>query len=450
MNKKQSLDLTSGPIFKTLASLAMPIMASSFLATAYNITDMAWIGMLGSKAVAGVGVGGMFVWLSQGLVLFPRMGGQVNMAQCCGSRRFSEARSYAAAALQLTILFGILFGGVCLLFSDPLLSFFQMDDGETYHAAEIYMMITCGLIIFSYLTQTLTGLYTAQGDSKTPFKANLIGLIANMVLDPLLVLGYGPFPRLEAAGAAIATVIGNLCAVLYFLAVVLKRSRILSVSLRSWKIPPAYVGQILGIGIPAAIVNIMSSVSTVLINQFLLPYGNDKIAAMGIATKVSMIVLLVLTGLAFGGQPLFGYYFGAGDKERLSQLLKFCLRFISAVALALSALVFAFAPLLMRCFMSDETIVTQGALMLRWQVTSMVFVGIVLLMTIVFQSAGKVVGSFLLSIGRQGVIFLAVILIAYFTLGYRGVIVSQAAADFLTAIGACLLFYKQLYKDFRH
>ena len=164
-----------------------------------------------------------------------------------------------------------------------------------------------------------------------------------------------------------------------------------------------------------------------LINQFLLPYGNDKIAAMGIATKVSMIVLLVLTGLAFGGQPLFGYYFGAGDKERLSQLLKFCLRFISAVALALSALVFAFAPLLMRCFMSDETIVTQGALMLRWQVTSMVFVGIVLLMTIVFQSAGKVVGSFLLSIGRQGVIFLAVILIAYFTLGYRGVIVSQAA-----------------------
>ena len=162
--------------------------------------------------------------------------------------------------------------------------------------------------------------------------------------------------------------IGNLCAVLYFLAVVLKRSRILSVSLRSWKIPPAYVGQILGIGIPAAIVNIMSSVSTVLINQFLLPYGNDKIAAMGIATKVSMIVLLVLTGLAFGGQPLFGYYFGAGDKERLSQLLKFCLRFISAVALALSALVFAFAPLLMRCFMSDETIVTQGALMLRWQV----------------------------------------------------------------------------------
>ena len=93
----------------------------------------------------------------------------------------------------------------------------------------------------------------------------------------------------------------------------------------------------------------------------------------------------------------------------------------------------------------------RGALLgLPMTLWTAVFVGIVLLMTIVFQSAGKVVGSFLLSIGRQGVIFLAVILIAYFTLGYRGVIVSQAAADFLTAIGACLLFYKQLYKDFRH
>ena len=84
MSKTKTIDLTSGPILKTLAELALPIMASSLLGTAYNITDMAWIGMLGSKAVAGVGVGGMYVWLSQGLVALPRMGGQVNVAQACG------------------------------------------------------------------------------------------------------------------------------------------------------------------------------------------------------------------------------------------------------------------------------------------------------------------------------------------------------------------------------
>lgn len=103
MKKSKSIDLTSGPILKTLSELALPIMASSLLGTAYNITDMAWIGLLGSKAVAGVGVGGMYVWLSQGLVALPRMGGQVNTAQSCGRKGYKEARSYAASALQMTI-----------------------------------------------------------------------------------------------------------------------------------------------------------------------------------------------------------------------------------------------------------------------------------------------------------------------------------------------------------
>ena len=98
-NESKSLDLTSGPILKTLAELALPIMASSFLGTAYNITDMAWIGMLGSKVVAGVGVGGMYVWLSQGIAALPRMGGQVNVAQCCGSGDREAAKNYASAAL---------------------------------------------------------------------------------------------------------------------------------------------------------------------------------------------------------------------------------------------------------------------------------------------------------------------------------------------------------------
>ena len=104
MSKTKTIDLTSGPILKTLAELALPIMASSLLGTAYNITDMAWIGMLGSKAVAGVGVGGMYVWLSQGLVALPRMGGQVNVAQACGRGDYEQARGYAASALEFYLL----------------------------------------------------------------------------------------------------------------------------------------------------------------------------------------------------------------------------------------------------------------------------------------------------------------------------------------------------------
>lgn len=109
--------LTEGPILKVLTKLALPIMASSFLSTAYSITDMAWIGTLGAKAVAGVGVGGMYVWLSQGLASLARMGGQVHVAQELGRGDRERAKKYSAAAIQLVIFFGVLFGAVCLLFS---------------------------------------------------------------------------------------------------------------------------------------------------------------------------------------------------------------------------------------------------------------------------------------------------------------------------------------------
>ena len=193
MSKAKTVDLTSGPILKTLAELALPIMISSMLGTAYSIMDMAWIGLLGAKAVAGVGVGGMYVWLSQGLASLSRMGGQVNTAQACGRKDYDQARSYAAGSLQLTALSGILFAAVCVIFIQPLLGFFNLTDAETYTAAKSYTLITCGLILFSYLNLTLTGLSTAQGDSRTPLLANFIGLAGNMILDPLLILGIGPF-----------------------------------------------------------------------------------------------------------------------------------------------------------------------------------------------------------------------------------------------------------------
>ena len=209
MSKNRQVVLTEGPILKALIALALPIMATSFLNTFYSITDMAWIGMLGSRAVAGVGVGGMYVWLSQGLSALAKMGGQVNVAQALGRGRRDEAGQYACSAVQLTVIFAAIFAAVCTLFTDELIALFHVGDAETVRYAVVYTRITCGLVIFSYLTVVLTGIYTAQGDSKTPLVANFLGLFVNVVLDPLLILGVGPFPRLEVVGAAIATVLAD-------------------------------------------------------------------------------------------------------------------------------------------------------------------------------------------------------------------------------------------------
>ena len=206
--------LTEGSIFQVLTKLALPIMASAFLSTAYNITDLAWIGKLGSSAVAGVGVGGMYVWLSHGLATLARMGGQVPMAQALGKGDIDSAKKYAVTSLWVITAFGILFGAVSLIFTDPMVAFFQLETAQTIAHAKIYLKITCGLIIFSYISYVLTGLYTAQGDSKTPLKANVIGLVTKMILDPVLILGIGPFPRLEVVGAAVATVFAQILVIL--------------------------------------------------------------------------------------------------------------------------------------------------------------------------------------------------------------------------------------------
>ena len=281
MSKTKTIDLTSRPILKTLAELALPIMASSLLGTAYNITGMAWIGMLGSKAVAGVGVGGMYVWLSQGLVALPRMGGQVNVAQACGRGDYEQARGYAASALRLTFLLGILFAAVCIVFIHPLLGFFNLGDAETYTAAKLYTLITCGLILFSFLNLTLTGLSTAQGDSRTPLLANFIGLAGNMILDPLLILGIGPFPRLEVAGAAIATVSSQ---ILVFVVMVMRirHSRLEPNVLQHLNLlsvfPKEYYKHIFRIGFPTAIQGSIYCFISMVLTRMVSGYGAAAIA----------------------------------------------------------------------------------------------------------------------------------------------------------------------------
>ncbi|MGI5932934.1 MAG: MATE family efflux transporter, partial [Eubacterium sp.] len=240
--------------------------------------------------------------------------------------------------------------------------------------------------------------------------------------------------------------IGYLFTDLFLLLITLKRSRILSVHLTEIRIPGEHIRQIFGIGLSAAVVNIMQSICIILLNQSLLPYGTAYIAAMGIVQKVNMIAMLILVGLAFGGQPMFGYYYGSGDSRRLRRLLRFCMRFISLAAVLLTAFVFGFAPALIRIFMQDPSIVSIGTIMLRWQVITMVCVGFILLITILFQSFGKIAGSMFLALSRQGIVFIAVLLIASRTVGYQGILAAQAVSDLITIGIAGILYRVQILR----
>ncbi len=314
-------NLTKGPILKTLTKLAIPIMASSFLGTLYNITDMAWIGLLGAKAVAGVGVGGMFTWLSQGLVSLARMGGQVQVAQHIGRREQEEAHGYAQAAVQMSALLGILFAAVVLILLKPLIGFFKLEDAEALAAAFSYTKIACGLIVFSFLSLTLTGLYTAQGDSKTPFAANLVGLAVNMILDPVLILGPGPFPRLGVTGAAIATVTAQfiVMSILVMRIFVTKKENVLKGIQPFEKIPPKYVRGICKIGIPTALQGMAYCMISMVLTRMVSGFGAEAIATQRVGGQIESVSWNTADGFGAALNAFIGQNYGAGKMDRVKK-----------------------------------------------------------------------------------------------------------------------------------
>lgn len=317
--KRMEGNLTKGPILKTLTKLAIPIMASSFLGTLYNITDMAWIGLLGSKAVAGVGVGGMFTWLSQGLAAMARMGGQVQVAQCIGRGERDRAHGFAQAAVQLATLMGMAYAVISLVFTRQMVAFFQLTDPEAQTAALSYTKIACGLIVFSFLTLTMTGLYMAQGDSKTPFLANLIGLVTNMILDPVLILGPGPFPKLGVVGAAIATVTAQAIVMMMMIlgVIIQKKENVLKGIRLTAKIPKEYLGGLCGIGIPTAIQGMAYCAISMVLTRMVSAYGAEAVATQRVGGQIESISWNTADGFAAALNAFIAQNYGAGKMDRV-------------------------------------------------------------------------------------------------------------------------------------
>ena len=425
-------------ISKAYIVLSLPLVMSMVVSLVYNLADTYFVAQTNNTdLVAGVSLGAPVFTLLMAFGNVFAQGGSSLISRLLGQKDVQNARRVSSFSFYVSIITGAVIGALLLLLRTPMLYLLGATADTFAHASAYYVWLAVGApaVVLSFIHSNLL---RTEGLSKESMMGSVLGTVINIVLDPILisVLGMG------AAGAAIATVIGYLCTDIFFVIILPRKSSNLSMQPKELKIPMGYVGQILGIGIPAALVNILQSISIVLTNQFLLPYGNESIAAMGIALKVSMIALLIITGFSFGGSPLFGYYYGAGNRERLQACFHFCFRFLIVIAVILTVFVYIAAPALIRGMLDQESILMHGTLMLRWQVLTMAFVAITMLTTIICQSTGKILSSFILSISRQGFVFVIVLLIASNLFGYHGVICSQAIADIITAGMSIGIFLK--------
>ena len=422
-------------LHRSYFKMAFPIVLGMVVSLVYNLADTFFISQTGdTNLIAGVSLcSPVFTTLMAFGNIFGQ-GGSSLISRLMGEKDINGTARVSSFCFYISIATGVVLAIVMTAFNKPLLALLGVNDETMPHALSYYTVLSmCSpIVVLSFIHSNLV---RCEGMANESMIGSILGSIVNIILDPILisVCGMGAF------GAAVATIIGYLSSVVYFLFVLKKKSRCLSVKLSDCRVNAQEIKQICGVGITAALSNLMQSLAVIVVNQYLLPYGNDKIAAMGIVLKISMIVLLILTGFAFGGVPIFGYLYGAGQIKELKKLIRFCLIFLSALSLALTAIICLFAQPLMSIFLSDSALISTGVVMLRWQAATAVFAGIVLLLTVLFQATGKIVPSFIMSISRQGIVFMLAIVVCVNLFAYNGVIMAQAVADVLSTILAIVL-----------
>ena len=422
-------------LYRSYFKMAFPVVLGLVVTLIYNLADTFFIARTNNtNLIAGVSLcAPVFTALMAFGNIFGQ-GGSSLISRLLGKNNTEGTARVSSFCFYIAIVTGAVLAVFMTAFSTPLLSMLGADADTLPHARSYYtvLSISAPIMVVSFIHQNLV---RCEGLAAESMVGTVLGAVINIVLDPILISGFG----MGAMGAAIATVIGYFCSVLYFLWLLKRKSRCLSVKLSHCRISGTELRQILGIGVTAALSNLMQSLTVIVINQFLLPYGNEKIAAMGIVLKINMIAQLVLTGFAFGGVPLFGYLYGARQRMELKKLVRFCLGFLSSLSLVLTTILCLFASPIIGLFLKDAALVSIGAEMLRWQAATTVFAGIVLLLTVLFQAAGKVIPSFVMSISRQGVVFLAALLVCVKLFAYTGVLMAQAVADVISAVIAIAL-----------
>ncbi len=425
------------PVPKAYFTMALPVVMGMVVSLIYNMVDTFFIARTqNTNLVAGVSLCAPIFTLMIALGDIFGLGGSSVISRLFGEKREEEGKRVSGFCFYAAILCGVAVTLLMLFLQMPILRLLGAteDTMEDLHGSITGIWHIAAPFIIVSLTPS--NLIRTEGLAVQSMIATVTGSIVNIILDPVFIFGFG----MGAGGAAIATVLGNVATDILLIYFVKTKSHKLTISPKQIRIEAVTLGGILAIGIPASITNIMQSFGITLTNRYLVQYGTDKVASMGIAMKVNMIVVLVMVGFAFGAQPLLGYNYGAKNTKRLKEILRFDLMVEIGFSVVVAAILALLAPQTVNLFMHDAAIIESGSLMLRCMLISTPLIGVVLVFTTLFQAEGKAVPALLLSVSRQGVLFAICLIILSAVLGYHGVICAQATADVLTALLAISLY----------
>lgn len=426
--KKMEL-LGTMPVSKALLSLGLPTMTGMLINALYNLADTYFVGGLGTDQMGAVTVAFPLGQVIVGLGLLFGNGAAAYLSRLLGYGDKTTANKAASTALYSSILLGLSVILCSLIFLKPLLK--QMGALENIMPYAVsYASIYLPFSIFNVFNVTMNNIAASEGAAKTSMYALILGAIFNIVLDPLFIYTL----NLGVTGAAIATAISQIISTLVYLHYILQKKSMFHFRIKDCCFLGEIMTEILKIGIPTLIFQLLTSLSISMINNAAKKYGTSALAAMGPYTKIMSMGTLVVFGFLKGFQPIAGFSYGAKKFDRLHNVIQTAILWSTVFCVIFSLSTAVCSVQIMSLFTeNDKEMIRIGAAALRANSLSFLFFGFYTVYSFLFLVMGKAREGCFLGACRQGICFIPVILILPQALGLTGILCAQPAADLLTA-----------------
>ena len=419
---KGRIDLTQGKITEKLVKLSLPIMATSFIQMAYNMIDMIWVGKAGSSSVAAVGTAGFFTWLAMAFITISKVGAEVKVAQSMGQHDVDETKLYIKSAIEINIILSILYTIFLIMFKDQLIGFFRLGDENVISMSKEYLVIVAFGMIFYFINPVFTAIFNGMGNSKTPFLINTIGLLTNIVLDPILILGLGKIPSMGVAGAAIATVVAQIVVTSCFMLKIIKSKEIYFKIIPFKDIKLNYYKILYNLGIPVALQSGLFTLFSMTLGVVVASFGPVAVAVQKVGSQIESISWMSAEGIAAALSSFVGQNYGAKKIDRINKSTRYAL--IGVIlwgSLTTVILVFLGEPIF-RAFINEPEAILKGTDYLKILGYSQLFMCLEITVSGIFKGLGRTyIPSIIIAVLTGMRIPMAILLSKQEILGLNGI-----------------------------
>ena len=424
------------PVPKAVLKNAIPAMAAMLMVLIYNLADTFFIGQTHNDilvAAVSLATPAFLIFMAVGTVF--GIGGTSVISRAFGQGRQEYAKNVCAFCMWSCVAVGIAMSAGFLLFMDQILTLIGAS-ADTWEPAKTYLTIVALGGPAVLLSNCYSNILRSEGQPNKAMAGQVLGNLLNVVLDPIMILTF----RWSIAGAAIATVIGNVVGAGYYILYYLRGQSGLSINIRDFSVKEQICSNVLSIGIPASLGSLLMSISQIVVNAQMAGYGDMAVAGMGIAMKVTMMTGMVCIGFGQGVQPLLGYCVGAKLWERFKKIMRFSVLFSLGLSAVMTGLCYVLRDSIIRVFLTEPAAFDYANIFTSILLTTSFLFGVFYVLTNALQAMGAAVQALIINLSRQGIIYIPILFLLQAVLDASGLAWAQPVTDLLSTALVAVLY----------